>query len=75
MGKEEKILVDGEVIEARTIERPHLPAWIAERLKLQNQRLSADGRRVLQHRVVPANDGGLSLGQAVVAGFARRGGG
>jgi hydrogenase maturation protein HypF len=32
-----------------------------------NSRLSAEGYRVLSHAQVPSNDGGISLGQAVIA--------
>jgi len=39
-------------------------------LKLATAALKKEGFNVLNHRLVPANDGGISLGQAVVANFA-----
>ncbi|MBM3147387.1 MAG: carbamoyltransferase HypF, partial [Actinobacteria bacterium] len=39
---------------------------------LSQDALEADGFRVLTHALVPANDGGLSLGQAVIAGYNQR---
>jgi hydrogenase maturation protein HypF len=39
-------------------------------LKLATAALKKEGFSVFTHRLVPANDGGISLGQAVVANFA-----
>jgi hydrogenase maturation protein HypF len=39
-------------------------------LKLATSALKKEGFRVLTHHLVPCNDGGVSLGQAVVANFA-----
>ena len=36
-------------------------------LRLVEKKLCKDGFEVLRHRLIPANDGGLSLGQAVCA--------
>ena len=35
--------------------------------------LEADGFQAITHRQVPTNDGGISLGQAVIANFAVKG--
>jgi hydrogenase maturation protein HypF len=40
-------------------------------LKPATAALKREGFEVLTHRLVPANDGGVSLGQAVVANFAK----
>ena len=38
-------------------------------LRLTVEALVSDGYQVLTHRQVPCNDGGLSLGQAIIAGL------
>ncbi len=40
--------------------------------RLTRAALETEGFEVMTHRLVPPNDGGLSLGQAVIAGFGRR---
>jgi hydrogenase maturation protein HypF len=42
-------------------------------LRLVTQALEREGFDVLIHRLVPCNDGGISLGQAVIANFATAG--
>ena len=41
-------------------------------LKLTSNGLKQAGFQVITHHLVPCNDGGLSLGQAVVANFTER---
>jgi hydrogenase maturation protein HypF len=41
-------------------------------LKLTSDGLQQSGFQVFTHHLVPCNDGGLSLGQAVIANFAER---
>jgi hydrogenase maturation protein HypF len=42
-------------------------------LRLTTATLEEAGLKVLTHHQVPANDGGISLGQAVIANFNREG--
>jgi len=56
-GGPEKVTLSGGVFQNR---------FLLERMKDQ---LEAAGFKVLVHRQVPCNDGGLSLGQAVIANF------
>jgi hydrogenase maturation protein HypF len=41
-------------------------------LRLATSSLEKTGLAVLIHRLVPCNDGGISLGQAVIASFRQR---
>ena len=38
-------------------------------LKLTNDRLQKYGFNVMQHKMIPPNDGGIALGQALVAAY------
>jgi hypothetical protein len=38
-------------------------------LKLATAALQREGFKVLTHHLVPCNDGGISLGQAIIANF------
>lgn len=68
-------------VQATAFMRPAAPAVALSGGVFQNRvlfeqvagRLGAVGLRVLSHRQVPANDGGLSLGQAVIAAARGRG--
>jgi hydrogenase maturation protein HypF len=42
-------------------------------VRLVREALTTDRLRVLTHRVVPPNDGGLALGQAAIAGYGEQG--
>jgi hydrogenase maturation protein HypF len=42
-------------------------------VRLVREALRTDRLRVLTHRVVPPNDGGLALGQAAIAGYGKQG--
>jgi hydrogenase maturation protein HypF len=42
-------------------------------LKLTTEALESAGLKVLTHHLVPCNDGGISLGQAVISNFRQRG--
>ena len=56
--------------EAATFDTVALSGGVLQNRVLLEQllrRLAGGGLRVLTHREVPANDGGLALGQAVVA--------
>ncbi|HSR83781.1 MAG TPA: carbamoyltransferase HypF [Streptosporangiaceae bacterium] len=65
------VAVCGQVRDRTGLRVVALSGGVFQNVLLTSQvvdRLTADGFRVLAHRRVPCNDGGISLGQAVVAG-------
>ena len=62
-----------DIAEERDIDAVALSGGVFQNrllLRLTTEALHKEGFRVLTHRLVPCNDGGISLGQAVIAHFA-----
>jgi len=69
------LIVCRKVIKEHNINRVALSGGVFQNrllLDLTIKRLEAEGMMVLIHRNVPANDGGIALGQAVIANFIRQ---
>ena len=68
------LIVCRKVIKEHNINRVALSGGVFQNrllLDLTIKRLEAEGMMVLIHRNVPANDGGIALGQAVIADYTR----